>query len=76
MRRARFTLTFKRGVKVVAEVQGADVDLSAFTLGETAGIIQTEQFIERITGLRLHINIQEWTNDNQEDERREGNRES
>jgi hypothetical protein len=72
MRQARFTLTFKRGVEVVAEFQGADVDLSAFTLEEMAGILQTEQFVERITGLRLHINIQEWTNDNQEDERGAG----
>jgi hypothetical protein len=54
----QFKLTFKQGTKTVAEVLGlADkIDAGNLTVEEvTEKVTETEQLIERLTGLRLHI---------------------
>lgn len=53
----RFKLVFKRGPKVVAEVEGVrPVAPSEITLAELQDkVIETEAFIEKMTGLRCHI---------------------
>lgn len=52
----KFKLTFKRGPKVVSEVDGHEVDTGDLTVADCyERIIETEQFIEKLTGLRLHI---------------------
>jgi hypothetical protein len=54
----QFKLTFKAGTKTVAEVLGREdvVDASNLTIEEVVEKVQaTEQFIEKLTGLRVHI---------------------
>jgi hypothetical protein len=54
----QFKLTFKQGTKTVAEVIGLPDRISAGSLtveDVTEGVVKTEQFVERLTGLRLHI---------------------
>ena len=54
----QFKLTFKQGTKTVAEVTGLENRIEAANLtieDVTENVIKTEQFIERLTGLRLHI---------------------
>jgi len=49
----RFKIRIKKGLETVAEVKGileSDVKVS-----ELEKIIETEQFLERLTGLRVHI---------------------
>lgn len=54
----QFKLTFKQGTKTVAEVTGlADrIDAANLTVEDVVeGVAKAEQFIEKLTGLRLHI---------------------
>lgn len=53
----RFKVTFKRGQRTVAEVLGQDeVDVTRLTVGEVVQqVTETEQFLEKLTGLRVHI---------------------
>lgn len=54
----QFKLTFKSGTKTVGEIIGlADrIDAGNLTVEEvTEKVIATEQFLERLTGLRCHI---------------------
>jgi hypothetical protein len=61
MKKLRFTLRFKQGLKDVAVVVGTHlVDPSTITVNtmiETVPVI--EQTLERFTGLRLHIEAEE-----------------
>jgi hypothetical protein len=51
-----FRITFKKGPKVVAVVEGDGKDAGELTVAEvTDKVIETEQFLERLTGLRVHI---------------------
>ena len=52
----QFKITLKRGQKTVAEVEGFDVRDDLPTVADvTAKIFETEQHIEKLTGLRCHI---------------------
>lgn len=54
----QFKLTFKQGTKTVAEVIGREdcPNAANLTLEELHdGVVKTEQFVEKLTGLRLHI---------------------
>jgi hypothetical protein len=54
----QFKITLKQGTKTVAEITGReDHDIAArLTLAEVVEKVQeTEQFIEKLTGLRCHI---------------------
>ena len=54
----QFKLTFKQGTKTVAEVLGRESHdpASTITIGEAVEkVTETEQFLERLTGLRVHI---------------------
>ena len=53
----RFRLVFKSGTKVIATVEGQrDVRAGDLTVAEVVEQVQqTEQFIEKLTGYRLHI---------------------
>jgi len=52
----KFKLTFKQGVQDVAVIIGVrDVKGSEITLAELDRIPEVEAFIEKLTGLRLHI---------------------
>lgn len=56
MRKIRFTVTVKSGAKTLAMVVGLDKEpdfISVADVGEK--IIETEQLLERLTGLRFHI---------------------
>lgn len=48
----KYKLTFKLGPKVVAEVEGREMDADAVRVGD---ILKAEECIERVTGLRLHV---------------------
>jgi hypothetical protein len=51
-----FRIVFKKGPKVVAEVEGDGKDAGQLTVQEvTETVVATEQFLERLTGLRVHI---------------------
>jgi hypothetical protein len=54
----RFNVVFKRGARTVHEIEGIrEVDGDDITVGELGEkVIQTEQFLEKLTGLRCHIN--------------------
>ena len=51
----KFKITFKRGPETVAEVVGYEKSSDHLTLGEMEKVIPTEQFLEKLTGLRVHI---------------------
>jgi len=53
----QFKLTFKQGTKTVGEVVGREnPDAGNLTISEvTEKVVETEQFIEKLTGLRVHI---------------------
>lgn len=52
----KFKLTFKRGNEVVAVVEGRERPENALTVGDVGErLIETEQYLERLTGLRVHI---------------------
>lgn len=51
-----FKVTFKKGLKTIAEVQGDAKDAANLTVGEvTERVVETEQFLEKLTGHRVHI---------------------
>ena len=53
----RFTITFKKGLKVIAHIEGVkNVDKRTLTVDELDKILEVEPFIEKLTGLRVHIN--------------------
>jgi len=52
----KFKVTFKRGQKVVATVEGErTLQSDELTVGDVEKIQQTEQFLEKLTGCRVHI---------------------
>ena len=53
----QFRLTFKKGPKVVAEIEGLEENaIDAMPFGQVAqGILDFEHFAEKLTGLRLHV---------------------
>ena len=52
----RYKLTFKFGPEVIAVVEGRERPMDALNVGDiTQRIIETEQYLERLTGLRVHI---------------------
>lgn len=52
----KFKITFKQGPKVIAEINGVERPLQGFKFGDvTEGVINAEQFLERLTGYRVHI---------------------
>lgn len=49
-------MKFLSGITTVAEVKGIkDVSKDDLTMGDVEKLLNTEKFIERITGLRTHI---------------------
>ena len=51
-----FKIKFLKGTKVVAEIVGDGKDAGDLTVEEvTEKVIATEQFLERLTGHRVHI---------------------
>jgi hypothetical protein len=56
MRKIRFDITVKSGAKTLAVVAGLDKDPESLTVDDIGErIIETEQFLERLTGLRFHL---------------------
>lgn len=58
--RVQFTLTFKQGTNTVATVTGREggIDAADITIGDVVeNVTKTEQFLERLTGLRVHIDM-------------------
>ena len=52
----RFKLTFKLGPKVVAVIEGLERPAEVLVVGDvTERVIETEQYLERLTGLRVYI---------------------
>lgn len=52
----QFDVVFKRGAETVATVHGHPMPFGGFRVGDvTDRIIETEQYLERLTGLRVHI---------------------
>lgn len=52
----KFNITFKRGTQTVATVQGLPVNAEQVSVAEAGEkVIDTEQFLEKLTGLRVHI---------------------
>lgn len=52
----KFKLTVKRGQEVLAEVEGIEKELDALSVGDvTERVIETEAYLERLLGLRVHI---------------------
>lgn len=51
-----FKITFKKGMKTVAVVEGDAKEAADLTVGDvTELVLQTEQFLEKLTGHRVHI---------------------
>jgi len=52
----KFRLRFLKGTNVVGEIVGVDRKLEHFRIDDLADkIIETEQYLERLTGIRVHI---------------------
>lgn len=53
----QYRVTFKQGTKTVAVVTGReDVDAGALSVADVVeGVQEAEAFLERLTGLRVHI---------------------
>lgn len=51
----RFRIVIKLGVNTIAEAKGRQVEKSCVTLHDLEKIIETEKFLEKILGLRIHI---------------------
>ena len=53
----QFTVTFKQGTKTVAEVMGREnPNAGELTINEVVEeVAKAEQFLEKLTGLRVHI---------------------
>jgi hypothetical protein len=47
----------KDSVTTIAEITGREKDADTITLGDTEKVIETEQFLERLLGYRVHIHI-------------------
>jgi len=58
MTKTRFTLTVKSGAKTLAHIVGLDKEPNPISREEAEVIIVTEQFLERLTGLRFHIHTE------------------
>lgn len=54
--KVRFEIVVKRGNRKIATIEGHPFEADARTLADAAQIIPTEQFLERLTGCRFHIN--------------------
>lgn len=54
----QFEVVFKQGTKEVARVTGRrNPDAASLTIADvTERVIETEQFLEKLTGVRCHIN--------------------
>ena len=55
------SLTFKQGPEAVATIRGRPFDkeaMQATVANLTEQVIETEQFLERLTGLRTHISVE------------------
>lgn len=60
--KVKFSITFKNGTRTVAVVEGREggQDAADLSLGDVAeNVSKTEQFLERLTGLRVHINLEQ-----------------
>ena len=56
----QFTLTFKDGQRTVATVEGASCRLDSLAPGDcSTRMIETERYLERLLGLRVHIGTAE-----------------
>ncbi len=51
----RFKITFKFGVATVAVIYSPRNSASDLKVSELEKILDTEKFLERLTGLRVHI---------------------
>ncbi len=51
----RFKIVLKLGQTTIAEAEGRKVDESYITIHDLDRVIETEQFLEKILGLRVHI---------------------
>lgn len=52
----KFKLTFKRGTKTIAIIEGFERSIDGLVVGDVSTkIIETEQYLERLLGLRVHI---------------------
>jgi hypothetical protein len=52
----RVKITFLRGLEKIAEVTGPrEFSVEEITLADVQRVITTEQLLERLTGLRVHI---------------------
>ena len=56
--KVKFVIVVKRGNRTLTTVQGTHIEADAATLADVAQIIPTEQYLERLTGLRFHINCE------------------
>lgn len=55
----RFTITVKDGLQVVATVPGRPGAGDHISIGDLAvKVVETEQFLERLTGFRFHIEME------------------
>ena len=53
----KYSLTFKRGEETVATIVGYPVSPGSVTVEDaTSKIIEAEHYLEKMTGLRVHIN--------------------
>jgi len=51
----RFKIVLKLGQTTIAEAEGRTRDKSYITIHDLDKVIETEQFLEKILGLRVHI---------------------
>ena len=52
----KFTIVFKQGLDVKAELPGRELPGSSITMMDLQKVIETEALLERLLGYRVHIN--------------------
>lgn len=52
----KFSITFKKGIKTVAHIVGVEISKDLLSMSDLEKVIEVEQYLERLTGLRVHIN--------------------
>lgn len=55
----KFIIKFLYGVRIVGEVEGLkEINENEITVGDVQRLLETEKFLEAITGLRVHIDYE------------------
>jgi hypothetical protein len=59
MRQAKITIKVKSGTETLTTIEGRPVPMELLTVADLKKVIEVEQWLEKLTGYRYHINMEE-----------------